>query len=153
MTGFLLSISFLIDGVLLYAIFILMKRVKQAGELEEQKQETASEIDDLFTSYLAELKDENERLMAWVANTPEQKPVTYTDEHQAKASIRESAPVYTPPVPVEGTEVIYERSLQSQVIDMMQSGLTIEETARKLDRGKTEVELLYKWSQKTSEKT
>lgn len=162
MTVFLLIVSFIIDGVLILALFTMMKKVRQAEELELRQKQVASEIEDLFTSYLLEIKEENQRMGQWINNKKE--PVqerTETKEHdqsqleEEKVDVQKStdpSSSYLPPQPeIEKEE--YRPSIHSRVFELKEKGYSFEEIAKMLDKGKTEIELLYKFHQKTSEKT
>ncbi|MFC0524166.1 hypothetical protein ACFFGV_11385 [Pontibacillus salicampi] len=63
MISFLVVISFLLHGVTLLTIFILAKRISTARELEVKQEKVAREIEESFTAYLMDIKEENERLM------------------------------------------------------------------------------------------
>ncbi|MGP4059854.1 DUF6115 domain-containing protein [Halobacillus sp. H74] len=157
MTVFLLVVSFIIDGVLVMALFAMMKKVRQAEELELRQKQVASEIEDLFTSYLMEIKEENRRMGEWVTQKKDkQEPEAHVMESSSKETdetmeVSESKD-YTPPEPVEDGEV-YQPSIHSQVFELKKEGYTIEEIAKQLNKGKTEVELLYKFHQKSNKKT
>ena len=53
--------------------------------------------------------------------------------------------------PKESKEEVIQSSPIDQVLQMTNQGMTIEEIARKMDKGKTEIELLLKFRQKTQE--
>ncbi|SFK27428.1 hypothetical protein SAMN04487936_11066 [Halobacillus dabanensis] len=162
MTVFLLVVSFIIDGVLILALFTMMNKVRQAEELELRQKQVASEIEDLFTSYLLEIKEENKRMEEWIRNHKELiVERTETEEH-AQSGVEEEkvdgkkplhvSSSYSPPQPeIEQQE--YRPSIHSRVLELKEKGYSFEEIAKMLDKGKTEIELLYKFHQKTSEKT
>lgn len=161
MTVFLLIISFIIDGVLILALFTMMNKVRQAEELELRQKQVASEIEDLFTSYLLEIKEENKRMGEWIQNN--NGPVNIREDTGEKEQVKENRDVqkstpsqpassYMPPQPeIEQEE--YRPSIHSRVFELKEKGYSFEEIAKMLDKGKTEIELLYKFHQKTSEKT
>jgi hypothetical protein len=162
MTVFLLIVSFIIDGVLILALFTMMNKVRQAEELELRQKQVASEIEDLFTSYLLEIKEENKRMGEWIKNN--KGPVEKGEKPEIKGDVKEerldipkpnqSHPFssYKPPQPeIEQEE--YRPSIHSRVFELKEKGYSFEEIAKMLDKGKTEIELLYKFHQKTSEKT
>ncbi|RWZ60465.1 coupling factor for flagellin transcription and translation [Halobacillus fulvus] len=141
MTIFLLVISFIIDGVLLIGLFIMNTRIRKTEELELRQKEIAHDIEGLFQSYLLEIKEENAKL-ANMANEPR------TDSLEAAPLKETKKESYVPPVPEEEAP-LYEPSLTSRILELKRKGYTIEEIARQLNRGKTEIELLLKFQQKS----
>ncbi|TGB04778.1 DUF6115 domain-containing protein [Halobacillus salinus] len=157
MTIFLLIISFIIDGVLLLGIFTLSTRIKKAEELELRQQEIASEIEGMFSSYLLEIKEENQRMTEWIERKPSFHTETSNEEHigfsvaeklSTKEGAGDSQPAgYTPPEPEEQPSG-YTPSASSEILKMRNKGYSIDDIAKQLDKGKTEVELLLKFHQK-----
>ncbi|MCA0969112.1 coupling factor for flagellin transcription and translation [Halobacillus litoralis] len=158
MTIYLLVISFIIDGVLLFGLFTLRTQIKKTEELELRQQEIASDIEGMFSSYLMEIKEENQRMSELIDRQPSYgEKVERMEEVQKKEpSKRFPAPEYSPletdyqpPEPVtDPPEESFQPSVPSQIMDLKERGYTIDEIAKKLDRGKTEIELLLKFNQK-----
>ncbi|MBX0356419.1 hypothetical protein [Halobacillus sp. Nhm2S1] len=162
MTVFLLISSFIIDGVLLFTLFIMMNKVRKTEELELRQKQVASEIEDLFTSYLMEIKEENRRMESLI-----EKKNSYSDFHSSQKENKEeeieghsekeiittngSSSSYSPP----GLHVMesYQPSFHSQVFELKEKGYSIDQIAKKMDKGKTEIELLLKIHQKPMKKT
>ncbi|WLR46926.1 hypothetical protein LC065_15435 [Halobacillus litoralis] len=162
MTVFLLIFSFIIDGVLLFALFIMMKKVRKTEELELRQKQVASEIEDLFSSYLMEIKEENKRMERLVMKNSDHSGfhnVHVEDGHEGENSHSareviaksEASPTYTPPELNEKES--YQPSFHSQVFELKEKGYSIEEIAKIMDKGKTEIELLIKFHQKPMKKT
>ncbi len=158
MTAFLLVINFIIVGILILAFINLSARIKKTEELELKQQKVAREIEDLFTSYLMEIKEENER-MTELLHSKEREPQTRNNASPPvdpsieprstfKSPVEEQKD-YVPPAPGSADES-YQPSLQSQVLHLKDQGLTTDQIAKKLDRGKTEIELVVKFQQKNS---
>lgn len=159
MTIFLLIISFIIDGILLIGLFTLSTRIKKAEELELRQQEIAREIEGMFSSYLLEIKEENRRMSEWMKEKPSspQEGTTKEDRKRVEeANITEGAEEdlsddtddeYAPPVP-DSLEAVYQPSVPSQILDLREKGYSLNEIAKELGRGKTEIELLLKFHQK-----
>ncbi|CDQ19718.1 DUF6115 domain-containing protein [Halobacillus karajensis] len=144
MIVFLLIVSFIIDGLLILALGTMMKKIRLTEELERRQKQVASEIEDLFTSYLMEIKEENKRMEEWFTMSKAVPSPEETKNAGSEVSTeQESVTSYAPPEPdiVEN----YEPSLHAKVFDMKEKGCSIEEIARKLHKGKTEIELLYKF--------
>ncbi|MBN9652874.1 hypothetical protein J0K78_01255 [Halobacillus sp. GSS1] len=162
MTGFLLIFSFIIDGVLLFSLFIIMKKVRRTEELELRQKQVAAEIEDLFTSYLMEIKEENKRMESLVRKNRHSSAFhdSQTEDEGERGKIHldkeditknQTSSTYTPPK-LEETES-YKPSFHSQVLDLKEKGYSIEEIAKMMDKGKTEIELLLKFHQKPMKKT
>ncbi len=162
MTVFLLIFSFIIDGVLLFALFIMMKKVRKTEELELRQKQVASEIEDLFTSYLMEIKEENKRMESLFIKNSGHTDFEYSlmgrkkeegdsQPEEEMTANRDPSSSYTPPDLNEKES--YQPSFHSQVFELKEKGYSIEEIARTLDKGKTEIELLFKFHQKPMKKT
>ncbi|MFC7320471.1 hypothetical protein [Halobacillus campisalis] len=141
MIYFLLIIGFIIDGVIVLGLMTLFTKMKKTEELELRQKEVAAEIEDLFSSYLLELKEENKRLEGKLVQPV--KTETAFREHET-ANVRED---YHPPEPME-TEVLYRPSRSFQVISRYNSGVPIERIAKELNIGKTEAQLILKFQEK-----
>ncbi|GEN54120.1 hypothetical protein [Halobacillus faecis] len=162
MTVFLLISSFIIDGVLLFTLFIMMNKVRKTEELELKQKQVASEIEDLFTSYLMEIKEENRRMESLI-----EKKNSYSDyqssqkenreeeieSHSKKETIstNDSSSSYSPPE--LNVMESYQPSFHSQVLELREKGYSVDQIAKKMDKGKTEIELLFKFHQKPMKKT
>ncbi|WP_027954231.1 hypothetical protein [Halobacillus kuroshimensis] len=140
MTSFVLVISFLIDGLILFGLMIMMKKIRRTEELELRQEKVAAEIEDLFSSYLYEIKEENKRMEAWASSGTGSMEETISPVKETKGG------GYEPPLPDEGTGE-EQPSIHSMVMNMKKDGWSVEETAKALNKGKTEVELMYKFNQ------
>ncbi|GGF10842.1 swarming motility protein SwrB [Halobacillus andaensis] len=139
MVYFLLVISFIINGIIIFALFTLFTRVKRTEEIELRRNEVAREIEDLFSSYLLEIKEENKRLET---NLSRQDKNGFTRENREQK--RES---YLPPHPSQENRR-YEPSPHSRVIKLHKEGETVDDIAKQLNLGITETELIIKFHQK-----
>lgn len=161
----LLAISFILHLFALFWIFLLSMRLKRANEIEKRQAEIQNEIEDLFQSYLLEMKEENEKLLNLIGKSTnhagmEQKPPAnnrkmthqiYQTQNPEKlrTSSQQEKPKpkpkeYIPPVPI--VEDRLETSLNSQVVLLHEQGFKAEEIAQKLNKGKTEIELILKFN-------
>ncbi|MFG6118276.1 MULTISPECIES: DUF6115 domain-containing protein [Thalassobacillus] len=157
MTTFLLVVSFLLHGIMLLVIFVLFARVKKAEELEMRQKQVAGEIEEMFTAYLLEIKEENEQLKQWLDDSQKKhkspqinQPISNEHGKTAKEETHSdlnkdfSQPVYNPPLP-GNNDVEYQPSLSTRVVAMRNDGYTIEDIARKMNCGQTEIELILKF--------
>ncbi|QST01611.1 hypothetical protein IMZ31_08665 [Pontibacillus sp. ALD_SL1] len=176
MIPYLLAISFLLHGILLVAIVILSLRVSKAKELEKRQEQIAKEIEDTFTAYLLEIKEENVQLLNKLEENGDNGEKVKTQEvpledvphnlNSRKNINRSTNQVegreviqqewgneiethsYQPPVPDERDH--YQPSIESSVFQMYNEGATVEEIAKQLDRGTTEIELTLKFHSRMS---
>lgn|SRR5690625_3287705 len=149
----LISISLLLHVVAFYLIFYLIKQVQL---LREDKLEG---IQQLFSNYLVEIKEENDRLQKQLSSNSlinERPQVATLEEDQLhKTTLNDqhkTNPIKhtdTPEIPLtQRTDHIqdtYEPSLQANILQMHDQGYTEEEIAKTLNCGKTEVELIVKF--------
>jgi hypothetical protein len=177
MTTFLLIISFLLNIVSLLAIIILYTRQNRFIDLEKKQGKMIQEMEETISTYLLEMKEENDAFMNNLNKNKQEKKTqkqsggkefprsTKNKEMGSHANKRLNASkAYNNPVVIpdkrEGENdweplflfeegIIQEDTLVDQVITMHQDGLSIEEIAKRLGKGKTEIELLLKFNQKS----
>ncbi|WP_182199183.1 DUF6115 domain-containing protein [Paraliobacillus salinarum] len=164
----LIFISFIVHIVIFIYIKTLNNRVLSAEALAKKQKEQKKEIEELLAVYLLEIREENETLVETLNNSTntiqkkkDKSEVSQTVEsndgnnHTSTRSSSEDYSTvnqtasYQPPEIEEGEET-FEPSLQAQVLSLYNNGDNIESIARKLNCGKTEVELLVKFQQKNS---
>jgi hypothetical protein len=163
MFAFLLTISFLLHALSLWIIILLYLRLAKVKEMEKQQQMT-EEIERTFSAYLLEWKEENERFLTELAailpNRPRTdhlpkdstEPQTEGNKTTAPSEETEELPSYFPNID-EIKDIVDIRqqpasSADDRVWQLYEQGKTVEEIAKILNKGKTEVELLLKFRQK-----
>lgn len=139
MTTAFLFISFMLHIVLLLVVWQLMKQVKTL------KMNQPEDIMEIFDTYLEEVKEENRLLQTQLS--------TQSDEHneQPGDSVKNTSVPETPETddcenvttPADENDIAL--SLEANVLYLHSQGYTIEEIARKLHKGKTEVNLIVKF--------
>lgn len=146
MISILLIISFLLHLIFLVIIYQLYQQI---GNL---KSERSRETEVLLSRFLDEIKQENRQLQQQLQQENKKEQNTATIKSQAKYEPEQTAEVNKependisefPPIPI-ATEDKVETSIESQVFQMHQKGISTETIAKQLNRGKTEVELLIK---------
>lgn len=151
MTTFLWMISFVLHGISLFLIILLSLKWIKIKETEKEQAELIREMEAMMTTYLMQFKEENERFIKQLTSSPirqkkKEAPPSFQDEQvllpveQVVDRIELST---TAPKKEQSVE-----SLVSEALKLQQQGKTIEEIARTLKRGKTEMELLLKFHQK-----
>ncbi|WP_226034921.1 DUF6115 domain-containing protein [Aquibacillus saliphilus] len=167
MIYFLLLISFLLH----ITFFIVLKnykmRLNDYLESESEKRQHVKEVEDLLAVYLLEIKDENDKLLSAINHSDEVKsednePIKTTEVVNKKnntnkqtnsklyqAEVRNEPAEYTPPS-VDDVQDTVEQSITGKVYTLYDQGESVESIARKLDCGKTEIELMLKFHRKNS---
>ena len=186
MITILITLSFVLHLILIFWLILLSFRLSQLKETERKYKSLQQEMDELFASYLLEMKEENERFLNMIqksdknsnsnqhnsnSNQHFSQTVKKADDHDdinsknnaniiyKKPRIPNNEPVpkekkenpkneYSPPIPA--TDDSYEQSLISKVLLLQKQGDSIDEIAKKLNKGKTEIELLLKFQQENS---
>ncbi|GEN30455.1 hypothetical protein HNQ35_001085 [Cerasibacillus quisquiliarum] len=145
MTFFLLTISFLLHVISFYLIYHLYVTNKQKEHKDYNK------ITQVFDTYLQEIKDENNRLLSYhkerqgetVEANKEQEQLTYKSNHLLQPKTDSNH--LTDLINNNKTNDSVETSIHAKVLALYQSGMDVEEIAKKLNCGKTEAELIIKF--------
>lgn len=200
MTTFLLLLSLILNVAAIFAIILLYLRQNRLVEAEKKQDKIIKEIEEIFSAYLFELKEENDKFIQLMTTTTiqeqpsnkmaaidatekktvsvktaDEKPAPEANEgnemqqrlgkgisyHAARkayqqnrgqtSAVPDNGVELTEVDPKENKEEVIQSSPIDQVPQMTNQGMTIEEIARKMDKGKTEIELLLKFRQKTQE--
>jgi hypothetical protein len=175
MSTILLVISLLLHVVAFYFIVVLYMKYSNVKDLSYSQRKLLEETENSMTSFLIEMKDENERLLQSLTkslaynssqvNESENK-AKETVEFKANTSVRdqkdymitknqEDLPDYLSRVmEVEDILEINQPSHKKEIpfeieaINLYKNGHTVEQIAKKLNKGKTEIDLLLKFRQK-----
>jgi hypothetical protein len=194
MTTFLLLLSLILNGAAIFAIILLYLRQNRLVETEKKQGKIINEIEEVFSAYLFELKEENDKFLELMTKTKvqnqsgdketaaleasEKEPEKSSDHiaqekqpsrlgkgityHAARKAYQQNREQVSPDLDLPEDDIIAVESQENnvelkqlsfidQVLYMKKQGLTIEEIAKDLDKGKTEIELLLKFRQKTQE--
>ncbi len=175
MTIFILFISIIINVVSIFGIIILYMRQNRLIHVEQDQKKVLKDMEEMFSSYLIEMKDENEEFIKKVqslnhrtslnvsvnTDATEEEEVSNLDNHHGEersftavmrnhaAKTYQSMMCKTDNTDVENPKIEFSTlPLEKQVFLLEKEGLTIEQIAQKLHKGKTEIELLLKFRQK-----
>lgn len=194
MTTFLLLLSLILNGAAIFAIILLYLRQNRLVEAEKKQGKIIKEIEEVFSAYLFELKEENDKFLELMTKTrvenqpgdkdmagleaSDKEPEKDSDHiaqqkqpnrlgkgiayHAARKAYQQNHEPVSTDLHLAENDIIAVDSQENnvelkqlsfidQVLNMKKQGLTIEEIARDLDKGKTEIELLLKFRQKTQE--
>ncbi|MFD1705902.1 hypothetical protein ACFSCZ_03940 [Siminovitchia sediminis] len=160
MTGTLIFILFLLNILLVFAVVLLYMRQNRLVEMEQRQQQLLEESEHAMAALLEEIKDENENLIRrlyglndHLASTEQQGDERKSETGSVVEPEAEESPLQ-PPENIETpfVEVVLsgdkekpeEIPLRDQVEMLAKEGWSISEIAKKLRKGKTEIELLMK---------
>lgn len=151
MTTFLWFASFVLHGISLFLIILLSLKWVKIKETEREQAELIREMETMMTTYLMQFKEENERFVKQITSS-----VVRQKKRETPPSLREEQPSLPIDDVVDRIELSTTTpkgeqsldSLVSEALKLQQQGKTIEEIAKTLKRGKTEMELLLKFHQK-----
>ncbi|MFD2806191.1 hypothetical protein ACFSYB_15215 [Litchfieldia salsa] len=174
----------------------MSQKLNQLKELEHTQKDILHQIEETFSGYIMQIKEENEHFFKHanssmveeqlekkqeqsVSNnqsvqkesvihtvkeedqmsSPKHLPFSMIEQTISEADLKDLLPEYTdiepPKIEVKDKEkvkstapITSEKLLLDKIISMESEGATIEEIAKTLNRGKTEIELLLKFRQK-----
>ncbi len=149
----MIILLFILQIISFYFIALLNTKLSKFQQLERKQESVITEIENSFSAYIAEMKDENDRLLAELSKTDKQRsnssqmqenlPIKVPEFPKSFVSKQLAASTYSqtkqPPKKKEP------ETLQEKVIYYQEEGKSIEEIAKLLQIGKTEVELFLKF--------
>ncbi|MED5050505.1 hypothetical protein P9850_01295 [Anoxybacillus rupiensis] len=165
MIAFLLTVSFALHAFSLFIIILLYLQLSKVKEVEKKQSQLIQEMEETISAYLLEWKEENERFLQALSqrmrsrDNVQTKPSPAPKQHSAPVKDDEWLP------PMEQVDTIKDRieisetnqqqkevpsspsSIAEQAEQLQKEGKTIEEIAKLLNKGKTEIELLLKFRQ------
>jgi len=157
MTTIIILFLFILQLVSFFLIALLYTKLGKFNELKKQQDQLMREFEDTVGTYLAEIKDENDRLIEELSTLkpdeskptkePEFKPsVDFNTPILSKRAVPKSKAVTTYQKMAANPEVVEkEKTKEETALELSESGYSIEEIAKRLRMGKTEVELLIKF--------
>lgn len=168
-TVFLLFL-FILQVISFYIIALLYMKISKFNGLEKKQQKLMTEMDDAIGAYLSELKEENERLIEIIEKRQNNFPIHDQEEEvnpadvpaARKESKEKPITINHPSYPVNialksyqtasaTKDTLQEASTDLEVDDrtlairMHDEGKSIEEIAKRVGKGKTEIELMLKF--------
>jgi hypothetical protein len=159
---------FILQLISFYFIALLYMKVSKFNNLEKKQQQLMAEMDDAIGAYLSELKEENERLIRIIEkrqeNVKSDSLTNYTVAAERQKAEKNPQVINSPSFPMKVAMKSYQSAPslnngrldehvtkevktddRTRAINMFDEGKPIEEIARRLGKGKTEVELLLKF--------
>ncbi|MFS0865078.1 hypothetical protein [Fredinandcohnia sp. 179-A 10B2 NHS] len=191
MTTILFMLCFTLLAIAFFLIILLFLKLSQVKEIEKKQGALLKEFESVITSYVMEIKDENEVFLKKIQdydqkkslqddNHPKQEEILMEDQpeqpekneivsfqHKESELSKDDIQSLLPTFNDEEVELetpskkenparksdslekdeLYVQSLVAQVQLLQKQGLALDEIARKLNKGKTEIELLLKFRQ------
>ncbi|MFJ5770001.1 DUF6115 domain-containing protein [Psychrobacillus sp. NPDC093180] len=158
MTSIILVILFLLQLISFYFIALLNAKLTKFNNMEQKQEQILAEIEDSFSAYIAEIKDENDRLLRELNHTDRVVAAT-TEQVEEKEDTIETTPVFEVPKAfvskqlaansyLKTASVIEKKepvTIKEKVFFYADEGKSVDEIAQKLQIGKTEVELFLKF--------
>ncbi|RDI47430.1 hypothetical protein [Falsibacillus pallidus] len=177
MITFIIIILFIMNIIALFSIVLLYMRQNRLVDMEQKQRKMIAEMEDVISSYLIEMKEENEKFISEIERRKSSGRKQHSDnpaadaaksnpphEHEESAVVQEfhysrkkAAEAYAknaeakpqlPKTKKEKEPLHHEVSFAEKVISLKKQGMTVEEIAEKLNTGKTEIELSLKFRQK-----
>lgn len=149
MTSFLFIVSFILHIVSIVAIYTLSKQLSM-----NKSTDNSAEIITLMEDYLEEIRQENRILQKELSGSNEEKGEVFSTPSMKEAIQPAKEQIHAESLynPLGNDEVQdeIEVSQQSRILKLYQEGLNADEIARKLGCGKTEVELIIKFHEKSN---
>ncbi len=156
MTTLLLVLSLMLHAVGFYFIALLFMKFQSVKDTEKRQAAMLAETEQSMTSYLIELKDENEKLIKELKrvqqseisgterSTPKKPDAEYEEPDFPLPSITHEDRVE---ISAHQAKTVRPESFEEKVFRLKQIGYSAEEIAKELNKGKTEIELLLKFRQ------
>lgn len=144
--------------ILLAIFFIILLYIKFSNvqQLEQEYRRLLQEAEDTIGSYVLEMKEENTIFLNRLNENPTEKTDNTMDRFDEKednlspTDVKDLLAQESPGInkePQLKQKAFEDWDIKDQVLYLHKEGKTSEEIARKLNKGKTEIELLLKFRQ------
>lgn len=152
MTTIFLLCLFILQIITFYFLALLYTKSSKYDDLEKKQQTMMREMDDSIGLYLSELKDENDRLIEKLSKRVDKEENTVSPKPIVEKSPEVKIPVNLALKSYQATnnyrnkpEPVEEPDERTKIIRLHEAGQSIEEIAKTLGKGRTEVELILKF--------
>ncbi|SDJ71900.1 DUF6115 domain-containing protein [Sediminibacillus albus] len=164
MLTFLVLFSLILHLLSFIVIRFLFQKIQNQTDAAPQTTESAKQTEELLSAYLHEFREENNRLINEILQEKNPASPEQTNNNQPALTEKnnngrlnkaygnppaqpEAETPYMPPLSDEQEDIV-EESAAAKVYSLYDRGYSIEEIAKKLNLGKTEVELMVKFHRK-----
>jgi hypothetical protein len=160
---YLLIIGIVTQVIMFSWIIVLHMKINKLRYIEKESEKLQQGTEDILMSFMLEIKEENEKFLKKVKNLS---TMEYKEEkkeilakHESSIDVKEETIEYKEflprfeeslPLPIEELVDQEEQTLENiakEAERLLQEGHRIEEIAKRLNKGKTEIELLVKFRQ------
>lgn len=175
MTTIFIVLLFVMQIISFYFLALLFTKISNFDDLEKKQRMLMDEMDDSITVYLSEIKDENDRLINELTSKVNQTDEKQTEKNHNPVvdrinNLQEQPSIIdlkTPVIPLnialksygttkiqteqpeeveeQGVEALLETDERTRTIRLFDAGESIEDIAKTLGKGRTEVELILKF--------
>ncbi|MEH7382551.1 hypothetical protein V7138_18960 [Bacillus sp. JJ1533] len=168
MTTILFILCFALLAVAFFLIILLYLKITQLKDVEMKQERLLKEFENVITSYVMEIKEENEVFLNRIKDAKHEqeeenhkKSIQVIEPELTEEDLQELLPTYPNKEDTEGIVTLededdqntYEKkennkdTLVKDIEHLIKLGLSYEDIAKKLNKGKTEIELLHKFRQ------
>jgi hypothetical protein len=166
MSTFLFVISFIFHLISFFFIILLSLKLAKVKEVETKQVKMMKDMEEAIAAYLLEFKEENEKFIDALTKTinrteSQNKSVEKAEKQAVSLTYLPNIEQVKDQVDISTTQITHEKissskntemneemqSIMQQAFQLRRQGKTIEEIARILEKGKTEIELLLKFQQ------
>lgn len=152
MTTIILLSLFILQVITFYFLALLYTKSSKYDDLEKKQQTMMREMDDSIGLYLSELKDENDRLIEKLSKKVDKEEVPLSPVPIVEKSSVNNIPVNLALKSYQAInnyknqpKQLEEPDERTRTIQLHEAGQTVEEIAKKLGKGRTEIELILKF--------
>ncbi|WP_223700210.1 hypothetical protein [Sutcliffiella deserti] len=154
MTVIFLVINFMLSLLAIFFVIILYVKFSKVQQLEQDYHHLLKEAEETISGYVYELKEENEIFLSKItdkrhANAPTVKMarenlIDRTESEITQQDVEMLLNENEQKLSSDKKENFESLSLYEQVSHLVEKGHSLEDIAKKLNKGKTEIELLWK---------
>ncbi|WAA10740.1 hypothetical protein [Fervidibacillus albus] len=166
MMDFIIVINFILVIFAFFLIILLFLRQNRYNDLEKKFDQLNGVLEETVASFLVEMKDENDKFLEKLRRLKEEgeqgnplheivkneRPQNKRKPEEMKEDVHRQHTVSEQPSPIHPIEnktempVNEHDRLIEKVKKLLQKGYTPEQIAKKLNKGKTEIDLLIKFT-------
>ncbi|MDX5474528.1 MAG: hypothetical protein LPK00_03225 [Bacillaceae bacterium] len=156
---FFLTVNLILSLLAIFLCLIFYKKISTIQQLEVEYKELLKEAEDTISSFVYELKEENEKFLKSIEkknleennSSSSTSKINIVEDPIDKADLHEllysNIQIDVDEKEVNTMDTVEEKTPYELAIELHESGLSFEQIAKKLNLGKTEVELLLKFRQ------
>ncbi|PIC65609.1 hypothetical protein CSV79_00585 [Sporosarcina sp. P13] len=155
--GIILALLFILQIISFMVITLLFMKISRFNNLEKKQQHLMQEMDQSVMAYLTEIKEENDRLIKRLNEVPVPKTVVKSSIEKTETTPGpEKIQQKTQSIPMNFALRSYQKAVSpkqdneplndhQQVKQLYKDGNSVQEIAKKLGKGQTEIELILKF--------